>query len=71
MNLSNDSSNRMSFSFADFDTSDDEIDEEEHEQELFRLAQEAKEKVKGWPNSVFPDFLWDPMINEFDDFINK
>lgn len=55
------------FSFASFDYDEIETEEEENLKALREEADLAIEEAKHIPPDSIPAFIWEPMINEFDD----
>ena len=58
------------FSFADFNYSEIEEEEQENLAALKEEAELAIEEAKHIPPETIPAFIWEPMINEFDDGIS-
>ncbi len=63
------SSGNEKFSFADFDYAEIEAEEQENLRILREEADEAIEEAKSISPDSIPAFIWEPMINEFDDGI--
>lgn len=55
------------FSFVKFSTPDDEVEDQERLEELHQEVLNTWELIDKIPGDKFPQFIWGPLVNEFDD----
>lgn len=55
------------YSFAEFNTADDDVAEEERWEEMKQEVAETLAKAAARTNESLPSFLWTPIINPYDD----